>query len=124
MDQQAHAITDLPLLRPVPGHHRPAPFYLTADMYGGLPVEIAGGDISDKVGAPVADPHRHTVPEIYLLVSPSPGGARIRVTVDEREFEVGSPATVYVPAGARHQFLTLAAEPGSYCFGVLLGGSA
>ncbi|MFI7602452.1 cupin domain-containing protein [Actinoplanes sp. NPDC049681] len=113
--------TDLPIPIAVAGHHQPAPFYLTSDMFGGVPVQIAGGELSDKVGKPVADPHRHTVPEIYLLVSPNPGGARISVLLDGTEHELTSPATLYIPAGAEHRFVTLAAEPGSYCFGVLLG---
>ena len=63
---------DLPILAEVAGHHQPVPFYLTADMFGGVPVQIAGGDIAGLVGKPVASPHRHEVPEIYFLFSPTP----------------------------------------------------
>ncbi|MET8165971.1 cupin domain-containing protein [Streptomyces sp. NPDC005329] len=114
--------TDIPRFLPVAGHHAPAPFYLTADMFGGVPVELAGGPIDHLVGKPVADPHRHEVDEIYFLVSPHPGGARIEVLVDGDRHELTSPALLRVPAGAEHRFLTLEAEPGSYCFGLLLGG--
>nr|WP_296067765.1 cupin domain-containing protein [uncultured Actinoplanes sp.] len=110
----------LPLFQPVPGHHSPAPFYLTEDMFGGLPVQIAGGHITHLVGKPVADPHHHDVPEIYFLVSPNPGGARIEVTIDGERTELVSPGLAYIPAGAEHMFLTLEAEPGSYCFGVFV----
>lgn len=113
--------TDLPILASVAGHHSPVPFYLTADMFDGVPVQIAGGEISRLVGKPVADPHHHEVPEIYFLISPNPGGARIAVTVGGESQELTSPALCYVPAGAEHSFLTLEAEPGSYCLGVLLG---
>ena len=113
--------TDLPLMAPVAGHHSAVPFYLTSDMFGGMPVQVAGGEISGRVGKPVADPHRHGVPEIYFLVSPNPGAARIVVTVDGESTELTSPALCYVPAGAEHSFLTVEAEPGSYCFGILLG---
>lgn len=116
--------TDLPVAVPVAGHHQPAPFYITADMFGGVPVELAGGDITHLVGRPVADPHRHEVPEIYFLVSPNPGGARIAVTVEGQEYELSSPATLCVPAGAEHSFLTKEAEAGSYCFGLLLVGGS
>lgn len=116
--------TDLPIPVAVAGHHQPAPFYLTADMFGGVPVELAGGPIADLVDKPVADPHRHDVPEIYFLVSPSPGGARISVSVDGDRHQVSSPALVYVPAGAEHFFVTEQAEPGSYCFGLLLGSES
>jgi len=113
--------TGLPLMASVDGHRFPVPFYLTADMFGGVPVEVAGGEICGLVGKPVADPHRHAVPEIYFLVSPNPGAARIAVTVDGESTELSSPALCYVPAGAEHCFLTVEAEPGSYCFGILLG---
>jgi hypothetical protein len=117
-------LTDLPIPLPVAGHHQAAPFYVTRDMFGGIPVAIAGGELSDKIGIPVARPHRHDVPEIYFLVSPTPGGARIRVVVDGEDHEMASPAVFYVPAGAEHCFLTLAAERGSYCFGILVGAPA
>ena len=43
------------------------------------------------------------------------------MTVDGERQELTSPALCYVPAGAQHSFVTLAAEPGSCCFGILLG---
>jgi hypothetical protein len=113
--------TDLPIAIPVAGHREPVPFYLTADMFGGVPVELAGGEITDLVGKPVADPHRHRVPEVYFLISPHPGGARISVTVGASRYQLASPALLHVPAGAEHCFVTEQAEPGSYCFGILLG---
>lgn len=119
---RASVRADLPVLRTVDGHHAEVPFLLTADMFGGLPIEVAGGDISDKVGKPVAELHRHEVAELYLLVSPSPGGARIEVTVDGATIEASSPSVVHVPAGALHRFVTLEAEPGSCCFGILIAG--
>jgi mannose-6-phosphate isomerase-like protein (cupin superfamily) len=119
---RAEVRTDIPRFLAVAGHHRPAPFYLTADMFGGVPFEVAGGSIDHLVGRPVADPHRHEVDEIYFLVSPHPGGARIEVLVDGERHELTSPALLRVPAGAEHRFLTLEAETGSYCFGLLLGG--
>ncbi|WP_369183516.1 cupin domain-containing protein [Streptomyces sp. Y1] len=122
--QTVEVRTDIPQFLPVAGHHVPAPFYLTADMFGGLPFQLAGGSIDHLVGKPVADPHRHEVAEIYFLVSPNPGGAKIDVTVEGERHELSSPAMLHVPAGAEHQFLTKEAEPGSYCFGILLGDKA
>lgn len=115
---------DLPLFREIPGHHAPTPFYLTDDMFGGLSFELAGGEISDKVGKPVAAPHTHEVPEIYLLLSPNPGGGAIEVVADGRHHVLTSPATFFIPAGTVHHFVTLKAEPGTYCLGLLLTGSA
>jgi hypothetical protein len=115
--------TDLPRYLPVAGHYQPAPFYLTSDMFGGVPVQLAGGPIHQLVGKPVATMHRHDVAEVYLLVSPTPGKARIEVTVEETTYQLVSPALLHVPAGAEHCFLTVDAEPGSFCFGILLGGS-
>ncbi len=113
--------TDLPVLRCVAGHHVPAPFYLTADMFGGLPVEIAGGELHDLVGRPVADPHRHAVDEVYLLIAPEAGGAEIEVEVDGERWTVTAPAAFHVPAGSLHRFVTTRAVRGSWCLGVLLG---
>jgi mannose-6-phosphate isomerase-like protein (cupin superfamily) len=113
-------ISDLPRMSEVVGHFRPVPFYVEKDMFGGVPVEIAGGEISELVDRPVAEPHVHDVAEIYLLLSPSPGGAQIDIEVDGERFTVESPAAFYVPAGATHRFVTRRAERGSYCLGVLL----
>jgi len=120
---QAEIITGLPIPRAVAGHGEPAPFYITSEMFGGLPVELAGGELSALVGRPVAAPHTHDVDELYLLVSPNPGGARIEVLLDGQRHELTSPAVMRIPAGSEHCFLTLEAEVGSYCFGVLMGGA-
>jgi hypothetical protein len=115
---------DLPTLVEVDGHHRPVPFLLTADMFGGLPVELAGAEISGLVGQPVAAPHVHEIPEIYLLFSPEPGGATITVEIEDESFDVDSPAAVYIPAGKKHRFVTRAATRGSYCYGMFIRGEA
>src|SRR5919201_59311 len=112
----------VPVLREVAGHHRPAPFYLTDDMFGGLPVELVAAELSARVDIPLADLHTHAVPEIYVLLSPAPGEAEIDVEVDGETRRLVSPATFLVPAGARHRFITRRAAPGSWCLGVLLGG--
>jgi hypothetical protein len=114
---------DLPLFRQIPGHHAPTPFYLTSDMFGGLQFEVAGGEISNMIGKPVAAPHTHEVPEIYLLMSPEPGGAIIDVIADDRHYELTSPATFFIPTGTVHHFVTRRAQPGSYCLGILLTGA-
>ena len=115
-------VTGLPLVKAVEGHFDEVPFFLTSDMFGGLPVEIAGGEISSLVDKPVASTHSHRVDEIYLLLSPSPGGAVIDVTAGGETVEVVSPAAVHIPAGTEHQFVTRRAERGSYCLGILLSG--
>lgn len=120
--QRAPLLADpLPVERHLDGHHLPVPFLLTRDMFGGLPVEVAGGEISDLVGRPVADPHVHDVPEVYLLLSPEIGAAVIDVVVEGRRHEVVAPGAFFIPAGMRHHFVTRRAIPGSYCLGVLLG---
>ncbi|MFI9586839.1 cupin domain-containing protein [Streptomyces sp. NPDC052236] len=113
---------DLPVLLQIPGHFGETPFYLTKSMLGGQEIEIAGGEISDKVGKPVAAPHTHEVPEIYLLLSPEPGGAVIEVNADGELYELTSPATMLIPTGTVHHFVTKKAVPGSYCLGILLTG--
>ncbi|MEU5096791.1 cupin domain-containing protein [Streptomyces sp. NPDC020996] len=116
------AVENLPIFREVAGHHQPAPFLITSDMFGGLPIELAGAEISDLVGKPVAEPHVHDVPELYLLVSARPGEAEITIEVEDSEYTVTSPAVFRVPAGKRHRFVTRRAAPGSYCFGIFLLG--
>ena len=111
----------LPVLREVGGHHAPVPFYLTREMFGGIPVELGGAEISELVGRPVADAHVHDVPEIYLLFSRRPGEAEIVIEVEGEEYPLKSPGAFYVPAGLRHRFITKAAAPGSFCFGLFLG---
>ncbi len=112
----------LPLMRAVVGHFRPAPFYVTTDLFGGaLPVEIVGGELSAMIGRPVAGAHRHEVPELYVLLSPEPGGAEIEIEAEGLRRRVSSPAVALIPAGVEHRFVTLRAEPGSWCLGVLLG---
>lgn len=119
----ADVITDLPRLIEVPGHHQPAPFYLTEDMFGGIPLHVAAVELSDRVGKPVAAPHRHAVDEIYLLLAPTEGGATIAVTIDGTTHRVDAPAAVRVPAGAEHYFVAERAERGSFCLGLLLPAS-
>jgi hypothetical protein len=114
------AFEELPILRELAGHHAPVPFYLTGSMFGGVPVEVAGGEISGSVGRPVAEPHRHAGPEIYLLLSPEPGGAVIDVEVDGRRHRLHAPCAFYVPSGALHRFVTRSAVKGSFCLGILL----
>lgn len=111
----------VPVLRQVGGHHRPAPFYLTGDMFGGSPVELVAAELSELVDVPLAELHTHPVPEVYVLLSPVPGGAEIDVEVDGETHRLVSPATFLVPTGARHRFITRRAAPGSWCLGLLLG---
>jgi mannose-6-phosphate isomerase-like protein (cupin superfamily) len=113
---------DLPVFKEIAGHFAPTPFLLTAQMLGGLGFEIAGGEISDKVGKPVAAPHTHPVPEIYLLLSPEPGQAVIDVYIDGEQHELSSPAALFIPAGTVHHFVTRQAAVGSVCLGILLTG--
>ena len=117
----AEIVTELPIPLAVAGHHQPAPFYLTAEMFGGMPVQIAGGELSTLVDKPVAAPHRHDIDEIYFLISPKPGQARIEVLLDGHRHELVSPAVMRIPAGSEHCFLTKEAVVGSYCFGILVG---
>lgn len=111
---------DLPVLRDVVGHHSPVPFMLTREMFGGIPVEMGGAEISELVGRPVADPHVHETPEIYLLFSRRPGEAVITIEVEGESFELTSFGAFYVPAGMRHRFITREAAPGSFCMGLFI----
>lgn len=111
---------ELPVLRDVGGHHAPVPFFLTREMFDGIPVELGGAEISELIDRPVADAHVHEVPEIYLLFSRRPGEAEIVIEVEGEEHVLKSPGAFYVPAGLRHRFITKVAAPGSFCFGLFL----
>lgn len=113
-------VDDLPRLVEVDGHHAPAPFYLTAEMFGGLPIEMAGGELSELVDRPIADPHSHDVPEIYVLLSPEPAGAELEVTVEGESYSMVAPSALLVPAEATHRFVAKRAVRGSFCLGLLL----
>jgi hypothetical protein len=111
---------DLPVFKKVAGHYGETPFLLTSTMFGGLPFELAGCELSELIGKPVAAPHTHEFPEVYLLISPKPGGAMIEISLDETTHELVAPGAMFIPAGATHCFVTRKAIPGSYAFGVLL----
>jgi len=116
-------VGNLPVFQHVDGHHSPVPFFLTADMFGGLPMAVAGAEISGLAGKPVAEPHTHEVPEIYLLLSPEPDGAEIDILLDGEHFSLSAQGAFYIPAGKTHQFVTRRAMPGSYCLGILLSAA-
>lgn len=119
MDKPSSA-GELPVFKRVAGHHASVPFMLTKDMFGGIPVELGGAEISDLVGRPVADVHVHETPEIYLLFSRRPGDAVITIEVEGESFELTSPGAFYVPAGMWHRFITRKAASGSFCMGLFI----
>lgn len=114
------AAPNMPLLRDVPGHYVKTPFFITAEMFGDVGFEVAGGEISSLVDKPVSEPHVHDVPEIYLLLAPAAGDAVIDVFADNQHYELASPAAVFIPAGVTHRFITKRAARGSFCLGLLL----
>jgi mannose-6-phosphate isomerase-like protein (cupin superfamily) len=119
MQRRAEGITDLPRFMVIEGHHAPAPFYLTHDMFGGMPVEVAALEISGLLDSPIAELHTHPHDEIYLLLSPEPGAAEIAITAGGEDFSLTSPGAFVVPAGMLHRFTTVRAQPGSFLIGVL-----
>lgn len=120
MPESVRIMSELPVFKEVEGHHNPVPFILTREMFDGIPVELGGAEISNLVERPVAEPHVHDVPEIYLLLSPQPGDAEITVDVEDEEFSLTSPSALYIPAGRKHRFVTRKASAGSFCFGLFL----
>lgn len=112
-----HLIADLPRRFMLAGHHQPTPFYLTPDMFPGVPVSIASVDVSQWVGRGVAAPHTHDVPEIYLCLNRD---VRVAVTMAGVEHVLDSPFAFYVPAQVEHCFVTLRADGEAYVLGILL----
>lgn len=111
---------NLPIKKCVVGHHKDVPFFLDRTMFEGLNFEIAGGDISGLVDIPVADFHTHDVDEIYFIISPEAGDAVIEIETEKGKQQYSSPATILIPAGMKHRFLTKKAVKGSFCFGIFL----
>jgi hypothetical protein len=103
------------------GGPKPAPYYLTKEMFGGLPFELAFNDwrdLASRVDTTDEVPHSHAVPEVYALLSSEPGDAVIEVEVEGVNYEVVSPAVFYTPAKQLHRFRTKKAEPGSFLLGI------
>jgi hypothetical protein len=117
-------IANLPWVKQVAGHHTPTAFYLTTEMFDGLPLELAAAELSAIVGAPVAAEHEHERPEIYVLLSPEPDGAQIDVHIAGEVHHLRAPAALLVPPHTPHYFITTRAIPGSWCLGLLLQAEA
>ena len=117
---QQYVVTDLPKFVVVEGHHKPAPFWITSDMFPGVNMRVAGLDVSKIVGAPHANPHVHESPEIYLTPSEEKGEVVVEIQMDEEKFMVESPFAVFVPPGVRHCFKVLKCQSPHYVLGIML----
>lgn len=114
-------MSKLPIFKTVEGHHHSVPFYLCRENCGDIGFEIAGGKIDHLLDREVAETHAHDVDEFYLLISPNDGAAEIEVHIDGVVTRHASPDVIHVPAGKPHKFVTRKVEPGSFCFGILVG---
>jgi len=112
-------VTDLPKFVEVTGHHKPAPFWITPEMFPGVHLRVAGMDVSKAVGAPHAVPHVHESPEIYFCPSENKGSVLVEIQMDDEIFSLDSPFTVFIPPGVKHCFKVLKCDSSHYVFGVM-----
>lgn len=113
--------SEIPVYKSVEGHFSKAPFLIAAEMFGDdLDFEMVGQEICAMAGKSVAEPHVHTHPEIYLLVSSKPGDAEILVETAQGSYTMTSPSSAFIPAHVQHRFIVQKSSPGSFCFGILL----
>ena len=116
---QEYVVTDLPKFLEVTGHHKPAPFWITPEMFPGVHMRIAGTEVSKAVGAPHAAPHVHESPEIYLCPSENKGEVLVEIQMDDEVFSIESPFTVFIPPGVKHCFKVSKCDSPHYVFGIM-----
>jgi len=114
-----NVVTDLPRMVEVVGHYHPAPCWLTADMFPGVNVRVAGQEATNMVGKPHAAPHVHNVPEIYLAPSEKKGDLVVEVQMDDDKFRVEAPFSIFIPSGVRHCFTVLKCASPHFIMGVV-----
>jgi len=131
---------NLIIRQPVPAdslpHHESGvgleyPVFLSADMVPEAALWI-GYFLAPRIPAILAENiqqlgkavlHRHSEPEVYLIIGEE-GAITAEVVLEDETYEVSSPACVYVPAGMNHSIRPLRATEGK-CAGfipILLGG--
>lgn len=107
------------------------PVFLSTDLVPGAALwvgyffspnipQILAENIQD-IGKAV--PHRHSEPEVYLIIGED-NAITAEVVLDKERYEVSSPACVYIPAGLDHSIRPLRAVAGKSAgfIPILLGG--
>jgi len=115
-----NVVTDLPREVKIEGHHHPTPCWITRDMFPGVNLQVAGHEVSSRVGAPHAAPHVHEVPEIWVAPSERKGDLVIEAQMDEEKFLVEAPFAIFIPQGVSHCFTVVKCESPHYVMGMLL----
>jgi mannose-6-phosphate isomerase-like protein (cupin superfamily) len=116
---QKYVVTDLPRLVPIAGHHHPAPFWVTPDMFPDVNIGVAGMDVSKIVGAPHAAPHVHDKHcEIWVAPSENRGDVVIEAQMEDEKFLVEAPFAVFIPAGVSHCFKVVKCDSPHYVLGI------
>jgi mannose-6-phosphate isomerase-like protein (cupin superfamily) len=73
-----------------------------------IPRQVAAN--VDKL--PRAVPHRHDSDEIYIMLGDA-GGITFEITLGDEQYEVDTPACVYLPRGIAHSVRVLRAREGA-----------
>jgi hypothetical protein len=118
--QPHQELPHVPVFKPIPGHHKPVPFYLHSDM--GLNISIAAVDLGSLDEACPADPHQHETEEWYILPD-YPEEVSIMVTINGGSpLQVKSPSILRIPSRTLHSFAVSRAKPGQFIFGIFPDG--
>lgn len=110
-------IGNLPRYQSMAGHHTKVPIYLDGNILPNCNVKVAALDLGAIPNGVAAAPHSHDSVEIYLIPS-YPDPVKIVVNIDGITTEVTSPAVVWIPARAVHQFKVIEARIGQFIFGL------
>jgi hypothetical protein len=115
-----NVVTDLPREVFVGGHHHPTPCWITPGMFPGVGFQMAGHEMTDRVGKPHAEPHVHDVPEIWVAPAATKGALVIEAQMDGDKFLVEAPFSIFIPPGVRHCFTVTKCESPHYVMGMIL----
>ena len=87
----------------LPPAYQPRVLHLSGELVPGADLFITARSV-DKLAGPAEPnvlPHRHSVSQTYLFLSPD-NSLEVEVFIDEQALAIHAPATVFVPAGALH----------------------
>ena len=87
----------------LPSAYQPRLLHLSKELIPGADLFITARSVVKLAGPaePNVLPHRHSVSQTYLFLSPDES-LEVEVVIDAEELLVHAPATVFVPAGALH----------------------
>ena len=92
----------------LPDAYQPRLLHLSAEYVPGADLFITSRSVVDlrEPAEPNVFPHRHTVSQTYVFVSPD-GSLEVDVEIEGKHHTTRAPATAFIPAGAEHSLRIL-----------------